>query len=156
MADILIKHLVKRFGKVEAVSDVSLQIADGEFLVLLGPSGCGKSTILRVVAGLEDADSGEIVIGGRLVNFIDPVKRNVAMVFQNYALYPHMTVLKNIAFPLEIAKKPKAEIERRGPAAPPGSSGSRSCCSGCPGSSPAGSGSASRSRARSCASRRRS
>ena len=107
MADILIKHLVKRFGKVEAVSDVSLRIADGEFLVLLGPSGCGKSTILRAVAGLEDADSGEIVIGGRLVNFIDPVKRNVAMVFQNYALYPHMTVFKNIAFPLTIAKKPK-------------------------------------------------
>ena len=111
MADILIKHLVKRFGKVEAVSDVSLQIADGEFLVLLGPSGCGKSTILRVVAGLEDADSGEIVIGGRLVNFIDPVKRNVAMVFQNYALYPHMTVYTNIAFPLQIAKRSKTEIE---------------------------------------------
>jgi multiple sugar transport system ATP-binding protein len=111
VADILIKHLVKRFGKVEAVSDVSLRIADGEFLVLLGPSGCGKSTILRAVAGLEDADSGEIVIGGRLVNFIDPVKRNVAMVFQNYALYPHMTVFKNIAFPLTIAKKPKHEIE---------------------------------------------
>ena len=111
MADILVKHLVKRFGKVEAVSDVSLQIADGEFLVLLGPSGCGKSTILRVVAGLEDADSGEIVIAGRLVNFIDPVKRNVAMVFQNYALYPHMTVYKNIAFPLQIARKRKDEIE---------------------------------------------
>ena len=102
---------MKRFGKVEAVSDVSLRIADGEFLVLLGPSGCGKSTILRAVAGLEDADSGEIVIGGRLVNFIDPVKRNVAMVFQNYALYPHMTVFKNIAFPLQIAKKPKGEID---------------------------------------------
>jgi multiple sugar transport system ATP-binding protein len=111
MADIVIKHLVKRFGKVEAVSDVSLRIADGEFLVLLGPSGCGKSTILRAVAGLEDADSGEIVIGGRLVNFIDPVKRNVAMVFQNYALYPHMTVFKNIAFSLTIAKKPKTEID---------------------------------------------
>jgi multiple sugar transport system ATP-binding protein len=110
MAEILIKHLVKRFGKVEAVKDVSLRIADGEFLVLLGPSGCGKSTILRTVAGLDDADSGEIVIGDRLVNFIDPVKRNVAMVFQNYALYPHMTVAKNIAFPLSIAKKPKAEI----------------------------------------------
>ena len=106
MAEILIKHLVKTFGKVEAVKDVSLQVADGEFLVLLGPSGCGKSTILRVVAGLEDADSGEIVVGGRLVNFIDRVKRNVAMVFQNYALYPHMTVHKNIAFPLEMAKKP--------------------------------------------------
>src|SRR5579859_6152637 len=111
MAEIVIKHLVKRFGKVEAVSDVSLQIADGEFLVLLGPSGCGKSTILRVVAGLEDADAGEIVIGGRLVNFIDPVKRNVAMVFQNYALYPHMTVYKNIAFPLQIAKQRKEEVE---------------------------------------------
>src|SRR5262245_16965391 len=111
MADIVIKHLVKRFGKVEAVADVSLRIADGEFLVLLGPSGCGKSTILRAVAGLEDADSGEIVIGGRLVNFIDPVKRNVAMVFQNYALYPHMTVFKNIAFPLQIAKRKKSEIE---------------------------------------------
>jgi multiple sugar transport system ATP-binding protein len=111
VADILIKHLVKRFGKVEAVRDVSLRIADGEFLVLLGPSGCGKSTILRAVAGLEDADSGEIVIGGRLVNFIDPVKRNVAMVFQNYALYPHMTVFNNIAFPLQIAKRPKPEID---------------------------------------------
>ncbi len=111
MAEIAVKHLVKRFGKVEAVSDVSLQIAEGEFLVLLGPSGCGKSTILRVVAGLEDADSGEIVIGGRLVNFIDPVRRNVAMVFQNYALYPHMTVYTNVAFPLQMAKKPKSEID---------------------------------------------
>src|SRR3954462_1763581 len=111
MAEVLIKHLVKRFGKVEAVADVPLRIADGEFLVLLGASGCGKSTILRAVAGLADADSGEIVIGGRLVNFIDPVKRNVAMVFQNYALYPHMTVFKNIAFPLEMAKRPKDEVE---------------------------------------------
>ncbi|MFN8224808.1 MAG: ABC transporter ATP-binding protein [Gaiellales bacterium] len=111
MAEIVVKQLVKRFGKVEAVSNVSLSVADGEFLVLLGPSGCGKSTILRVVAGLEDADAGEIVIGGRLVNFVDPVKRNVAMVFQNYALYPHMTVYKNVAFPLQIAKKSKAEID---------------------------------------------
>ena len=111
MADIKIKHLVKRFGKVEAVRDVSFHVEDGEFLVLLGPSGCGKSTILRMVAGLEDATSGEIVIGDKLVNFVDPVKRNVAMVFQNYALYPHMTVYKNIAFPLSIAKKPKAEID---------------------------------------------
>src|SRR5438093_5573580 len=111
MAELLLKKLTKRFDKVEAVSSVSLQIADGEFLVLLGPSGCGKSTILRLIAGLEDADSGEITIGGRLVNFVDPVRRNVAMVFQNYALYPHMTVYKNIAFPLEMAKRPKGEVE---------------------------------------------
>src|SRR4026207_1381616 len=111
MARLDIEHLVKRYGDFHAVKDVSLQIADGEFLVLLGPSGCGKSTILRIVAGLADADSGGIVVGGRRVNFSDPVKRNVAMVFQNYALYPHMTVFKNIAFPLEMAKKPKGEIE---------------------------------------------
>jgi ABC-type sugar transport system ATPase subunit len=111
LAEVVLKQLTKRFGKVEAVSSVSLRIVDGEFLVLLGPSGCGKSTILRLVAGLEDADSGEITIGDRLVNFVDPVKRNVAMVFQNYALYPHMTVYKNIAFPLQMARKPKGEID---------------------------------------------
>src|SRR5919204_1142274 len=111
MAEVVIKKLTKRFGKVEAVNSVSLRIADGEFLVLLGPSGCGKSTILRLIAGLEDADSGEITIGGRLVNFVDPVRRNVAMVFQNYALYPHMTVYKNIAFPLQMARKSKADID---------------------------------------------
>ena len=156
MADILIKHLVKRFGKVEAVRDVSLRIADGEFLVLLGPSGCGKSTILRAVAGLEDADSGEIVIGGRLVNFIDPVKRNVAMVFQNYALYPHMTVFKNIAFPLQIAKRPKSEIDAAVRRAAGILALERAAATGIRASSPAGSASVSRSRARSCASRTRS
>src|SRR5919109_2896862 len=111
VAEVVIKKLTKRFDKVEAVSSVSLRVADGEFIVLLGPSGCGKSTILRLIAGLEDADSGEITIGGRLVNFVDPVRRNVAMVFQNYALYPHMTVFKNIAFPLQMARRPKPEIE---------------------------------------------
>src|SRR5919109_2384146 len=110
MAELVLKKLTKRFDKVEAVSSVSLRIADGEFIVLLGPSGCGKSTILRLIAGLEDATSGEIAIGEKLVNFVDPVRRNVAMVFQNYALYPHMTVSKNISFPLEMAKKPKTEI----------------------------------------------
>ena len=111
MAEVVIKRLTKRFGDVVAVNDVSLRIGDGEFVVLLGPSGCGKSTILRLIAGLEDANSGEITIGGQLVNFVDPVRRNVAMVFQNYALYPHMTVFKNIAFPLQMAKTQKARIE---------------------------------------------
>jgi multiple sugar transport system ATP-binding protein len=112
VGEVILRHLTKTFGEVVAVNDVSLRVEDGEFIVLLGPSGCGKSTILRLIAGLEDATSGEISIGGKLVNFIDPVKRNVAMVFQSYALYPHMTVSKNIAFPLQMARKPKAEIEQ--------------------------------------------
>jgi multiple sugar transport system ATP-binding protein len=111
VGEVILRHLTKKFGDVVAVNDVSIRVDDGEFIVLLGPSGCGKSTILRLIAGLEDATSGEIAIGGTLVNFVDPVKRNVAMVFQSYALYPHMTVFKNIAFPLQMAKKPKAEIE---------------------------------------------
>ena len=110
MAEVILRRLTKHFGSVEAVEDVTLRIPDGEFLVLLGPSGCGKSTILRLIAGLEDATAGEILIDGELVNFRDPTKRNVAMVFQNYALYPHMTVYKNVAFPLETARMPKAEI----------------------------------------------
>src|SRR3990172_680040 len=98
MAEVVLRHLTKHFGDVVAGDDVSIRVEDGEFLVLLGPSGCGKSTILRLIAGLEDATAGEIAIGDTLVNFVDPVKRNVAMVFQNYALYPHMTVFKNVAF----------------------------------------------------------
>src|SRR4029453_15773701 len=111
MGEVVLRHLTKTFGEVVAVNDVSLRVEDGEFLVLLGPSGCGKSTIPRLIAGLEDATAGEIAIGGRLVNFVDPVKRNVAMVFQNYALYPHMTVFRNIAFPLQMARKSKADID---------------------------------------------
>ena len=110
MAEVILRQLTKHFGSVEAVEDVTLRIPDGEFLVLLGPSGCGKSTILRLIAGLEDATRGEILVDGELINFKDPTKRNVAMVFQNYALYPHMTVYKNVAFPLETARMAREEI----------------------------------------------
>jgi multiple sugar transport system ATP-binding protein len=103
----------KRYGDTGAVHDVNLTVEDGELLVLLGPSGCGKSTLLKMVAGLEDISDGEIYIDDRLVNYVKPGDRNVAMVFQNYALYPHMTVRDNIAFPLKMHKLPKPEIERR-------------------------------------------
>lgn len=112
MAEVILRQLAKTFGKVKAVDGVTLRIPDGEFLVLLGPSGCGKSSVLRLIAGLEDVTAGEIEVGGRLLNFVDPTKRNVAMVFQNYALYPHMTVFKNVAFPLETARVRRSEVER--------------------------------------------
>ena len=111
MAEVVLRQLSKHFGDVRAVDNVSMRIPEGEFLVLLGPSGCGKSTILRMISGLEDATSGEIAIGGELVNFKDPTERNLAMVFQNYALYPHMTVFKNVAFPLETAKRKASDVK---------------------------------------------
>jgi multiple sugar transport system ATP-binding protein len=113
MADVRLINVNKKFGSVTANENVNLHIRDGEFFVLLGPSGCGKTTTLRIVAGLETPDTGEIYIGDRLVNDLPPGKRNIAMVFQNYALYPHMTVFDNIAFPLKVAKLHKTEIASR-------------------------------------------
>ncbi|MEQ9812467.1 MAG: sn-glycerol-3-phosphate ABC transporter ATP-binding protein UgpC [Azospirillaceae bacterium] len=109
MAKVSLRNLVKRYGPVVAVDDLNLEIAHREFVVLVGPSGCGKSTTLRMIAGLEDITEGEVWIGDRLVNNVEPKNRNIAMVFQNYALYPHMTVHRNIAFGLRAAKLPRAE-----------------------------------------------
>lgn len=113
LARVLLKNLTKRFGDVIAVNSLNLEVKDKEFLVLLGPSGCGKTTALRCIAGLETPEEGEIYIGDRLVNELDPKERNVAMVFQSYALYPHMTVFKNLSFPLENMKVPPDEINQR-------------------------------------------
>lgn len=113
MARVLIENLTKRFGNVVAVNNLSLEIKDKEFVVLLGPSGCGKTTVLRCIAGLEDPNEGKIYIGDRLVNKLDPRSRDIAMVFQSYALYPHMTVFKNLAFPLENAKLAKKVIKEK-------------------------------------------
>ena len=114
MAQVTLHNLVKKFSEeVVAVNSVNLDIQDKEFVVLVGPSGCGKTTTLRMVAGLEDISSGEIYIGDRLVNDVPPKDRNIAMVFQNYALYPHMTVYKNMAFSLKLRRTSKGEIERR-------------------------------------------
>ncbi|MDR2506343.1 MAG: sn-glycerol-3-phosphate ABC transporter ATP-binding protein UgpC [Oscillospiraceae bacterium] len=114
MASVSLKHIYKIYtGGVTAVSDFTLDIEDKEFIVLVGPSGCGKSTTLRMVAGLEEISDGELYISDKLVNDVAPKDRDIAMVFQNYALYPHMTVYDNMAFGLKLRKTPKAEIERR-------------------------------------------
>ncbi|EFH90569.1 ABC transporter ATP-binding protein [Ktedonobacter racemifer] len=113
MARVQFENIYKRFGKVEVVHDVSFDIKDKEFMVLVGPSGCGKSTCLRMVAGLEEPSEGQIYIGDRMVNGVDPKDRDIAMVFQNYALYPHMTVFDNMAFGLKLRHYPKAEIKKR-------------------------------------------
>jgi multiple sugar transport system ATP-binding protein len=114
MASIEMKNIVKEYGDgFKAVNDVSLDIADGEFMILVGPSGCGKSTLLRMIVGLEDITSGEMIIGGERVNDKAPRERNLSMVFQNYALYPHLSVYENIAFPLRLRKVDDAEVQRR-------------------------------------------
>ncbi len=114
MAHVTLDHVTKAFDNdVVALRDLSLRVEDGEFLILVGPSGCGKSTALRLIAGLEKPSSGTISIGDRVVNHVTPRDRDIAMVFQNYALYPHMTVYKNLAFGLKERKTPKAEIDRR-------------------------------------------
>ena len=113
MAEIKLEHITKRFGDVVAVDDVNLEIHDQEFVVFLGPSGCGKTTTLRAVAGLEQPDEGDIFIDGQRVNTLSPADRDIAFVFQFYALYPHLTVYDNIAFPLKAVKAPKFEIQER-------------------------------------------
>ena len=113
MADIKLRGVVKRFGNVEVIHGVDLDISHREFAVFVGPSGCGKSTLLRLVAGLEDITEGDLSIEGERVNDLPPARRGIAMVFQSYALYPHMTVFENMAFGLKLAKTPKDEIDRR-------------------------------------------
>ena len=113
MATLRLEGLRKKFGAAEIIKGVDLDIADGEFVVFVGPSGCGKSTLLRMIAGLEDISSGELTIGGTVMNDVDPSKRGIAMVFQTYALYPHLTVYQNMSFGLTLNRTPKAEVEAR-------------------------------------------
>src|SRR5215207_1290500 len=113
MAGVTLDHITKKYGEVLAVSDLNIQVQDKEFLVLVGPSGCGKSTALRMIAGLEEITGGDLYIGERRVNDVAPKDRDIAMVFQSYALYPHMSVYDNMAFGLKLRKRPKQEIDRR-------------------------------------------
>jgi multiple sugar transport system ATP-binding protein len=113
MASVSVRNIRKKYGEVEVIHGLSLDIADGSFVVLLGPSGCGKSTLLRMIAGLETVSEGDIEIGGARVNGVHPKDRNIAMVFQNYALYAHMTVKDNMSFSLALAKRPQAEIDEK-------------------------------------------
>src|ERR687895_245607 len=113
MATVEIRNVRKAFGATQVIHGVSVDIADGEFVILVGPSGCGKSTLLRMIAGLENITAGEIRIGERVVNNMPPKERDIAMVIQNYALYPHMTVADNMAFSMKLRRAPKAEIDKR-------------------------------------------
>src|SRR5438045_8309570 len=111
MATVTYDHVTKKFGEVTAVNDLNIAVRDGEFLVLVGPSGCGKTTALRMLAGLEEQTSGNILIGERVVNDVAPKDRDIAMVFQNYALYPHMSVYDNIAFGLKRSEEHTSELQ---------------------------------------------
>ena len=113
MSDLKITNLYKRYGAVEILKDVNLDIKSGEFIVFVGPSGCGKSTLLRMIAGLEPISGGDLLIDGERMNDVPAARRGIAMVFQSYALYPHMSVYENIAFPLRVEKLPKAELDAR-------------------------------------------
>src|SRR6476659_649515 len=113
MASVHIRNIQKYFGSTHIIKGVDIEITDGQFAVLVGPSGCGKSTLLRMIAGLEEISGGEIEIGGKVVNDMQPKERDIAMVFQNYALYPHMKVRDNMAFSMLLAKRPRAEVDER-------------------------------------------
>ena len=113
MAEVLLSNVRKSFGRTDVIHGIDLHIRDGDFVALVGPSGCGKSTLLRMVAGLEPITHGDVSIGGRVVTDLDPKDRDIAMVFQNYALYPHMTVAANMGFSLEHRGRPKAEVAER-------------------------------------------
>ena len=113
MAAVTLTNVIKRFGVYEIIHGANIDIADGEFVVFVGPSGCGKSTLLRMIAGLEDISGGDIAIGGKVMNDVEPAERGIAMVFQSYALYPHMTVGQNLSFGLRMTGNPKDDTERR-------------------------------------------
>ena len=113
MSSVEIRDVRKSYGSAQVIHGVSVDIQDGEFVILVGPSGCGKSTLLRMVAGLEEISGGEIRIGPKVVNHVPPKERDIAMVFQNYALYPHMSVAENMAFSLKLRRAPKAEISAK-------------------------------------------
>ena len=132
MASVRIQAVTKNFGNFVAVDNLNLEVVDKEFLVLLGPSGCGKTTTMRMVAGLEEVSAGDLYFGAERVNDVLPKYRDVAMVFQSYALYPHLTVADNIGYPLMIRKVPAAERKRGSKKSPAGWS-CRRCCTGCPG-----------------------
>jgi len=117
MAHVELANLSKSFGKVNVLHDLNLSVEEGEFVALVGPSGCGKSTLLRIIAGLDEASGGDVLMDGEIVNDLTPRERNIAMVFQSYALYPHMTVEENIGFNLRISGVPKADVKTRAQAA---------------------------------------